>query len=440
MKLSLVRRLQLKEEARKMDNMNNEDENMIQQFEDENEEGESLEMRKNNEALEQTEEDKKIEAEAMKRMRNMEGFPSLSNKNSGKEEINKKDPKYFEFYNVNTTPRNGQPYSFQFSLSVDKLAELYEPIDGQIFYDPSLQRGCTYDKNDKMKPLITLKRTKEILTSIVDGTVIHGGEILLSYAKEYPTPLSYNPETRTLSGVGSLAICDGGHRLESCRIWAKKYKRNPETTKRPQDFSYSITLLALTHDQAEQLFVEANTPKPVSKTRIAFHDIFNSNRKIVDIVENNSLLKGKIESMTNTISKKSGKIITFKTLLDNVSIFEAATPKQAEEVGYYLVKFWNELINLFPNSMGNVSPEIRMEQRSQNFVLENMFMNAYFKIAKEIIGLEDWKERLKKLTEDNFMSRENPIWRDILTTKNKIINSTSTNKIVFENMLKQINK
>lgn len=375
---------------------------------------------------------------AFLKMRNLE-FTSLSNKTRKQEEGKSKDDKSFTFENVNTTPRDGEPYSFQLSLSVDKLAELYS--NGQVYYDPLLQRGCTYDKNSNMKPLVTPKHVKNILSAKLDKKMIHGGEILLNYAKEYPTRLSYDPETRTLSGNGALAICDGGHRLESCLIWYKKYKRNPETTKRPQDFSYNITLFNLDHNHAEQLFVESNSlSKPIAKTRIAFHDIFNPNRKIVDIVEENSLLKGRIESMTNTIKKKSDKIITFKTILDNVAIFQVATPSEAEEVGLYLSEFWNQLINLFPKAMGNIPVEIKMEQKSQTFILENMFMSSYFKIAKEIMGLDDWKDRLKKLTEDNFMSRENPIWRDILTTKDAIINTSSTNKIVFENMLKQINK
>jgi len=367
---------------------------------------------------------------------NMNDMPTLSNKtkldgNKGKE---------WEFSGVNVTMRDKKPFSFQLSLSVDQIAQLYES-DKTMVYDPTLQRGCTYDKKDNMKPLITPKHVKKILSSMVDRTMIHGGEILLNYAKEYPTPISYCSETRTLTGNGALSICDGGHRVESCRIWNYKYRRNPQTTKLPQDFSYNITIFNLDHDQAEQLFVEANSySKPISKTRIAFHDVFNHNRKLCDILESQSLLKGKIESVSNTIKKNSDKIITFKTLLDNVAVMKASTPREVEEIGLFLVEFWDELINLFPKSMGNVDSEVRAEQRKQYFVLDNMFMAKYFMIAKEIRDIENWKDKLKNLTEDNFMNRTNPIWRDILTTQGKVINTSSTNKIVLEKLLKQINK
>lgn len=432
MRLDFKNRLQLKNQARELEELeenngkeleDNWEKSMVQYNLDDEMEGDNN-MRLDKK--EQTDEELKEEL----RRNNLRNFPSMSNKSSNQEQI-------WEFTEVNVNMRDRKPYSFQVSLSVDQLAEYYN--NGIFYYDPTLQRGCTYDKKENMKPLITLKHVKQILTSMTDRKMIHGGEILLNYAKEHPTQLLYNPETRTLSGNGVLAICDGGHRLESCRMWYKTYKRNPDTTKLPQEFSYNVTIFYLNHDEAEQLFVEANSlSKPISKTRIAYHDVFNPNRKIIDILEDQSLLKGKIESMSGTIKKSSNKIVTYKMLLDNVSQFKVATPKEAEETGLYLTEFWNELINLFPKAMGNVDPETRLEQRKQSFILENMFIAGYFTLANKLRDVDNWKDKLKKLNENDFLSRSNPTFSFCLTEDNKIANSSKIQKRVGEKMIEYV--
>lgn len=345
----------------------------------------------------------------------------------------------FKFRNCYPVYRNDSIYKWVTILNAYELAEMYSSDTPSIIYDHTIQRGMRTTSKGEEKPLIYTSNVKIILSKMLDGSM-DAGNILLNYAKEYSEPLTFNQEDNSLSGKYPLAICDAAHRLESMKIWVKKFKKSPNSIKDPRDFYIPTVIFNLSHSEAENLFVEANSKgKAISRTRLAFHDVFNSNRKIINIIEKQSLLKGRIEEISGTIKKSSNKIITYKTLLDSISIFKPATPKEAEEIGLYLSEFWDELITeLFPKSMGNVDAEVRIEQNKQNFVLQNMFISGYFAIAKEIMGLDDWKDRLKKLARNDFLSRSNPIWSFCLREGNKIVNSSKVSKQIGEIMVKHV--
>jgi len=369
------------------------------------------------------------------RERNMENanipvFGSLSNKvKTGKESNNKEDGYFWSIPNCQPVYRNGSIYKWITTLNCYQLNEMYSGKTPSVIYDPSVQRGSRTTAKGEEKPLIYTANVKTILSKMLDGSM-DAGQVLLNYAKEYPEPLHFNEDDNTLSGQHALTICDAAHRLESMKIWVKRFKKDALSIKDPREFYIPVVIFNLSHSESENLFVEANSKgKAVSRTRLAFHDVFNENRKIVDIIANQSLLKGKIELISGTISKSSNKIITYKTLLDNVAQFKALNPKEAEEIGLYLVKFWNELIsNIFPEAMGNIDADAKSEQRKQNFILENMFMSGYFALANRLRKEDDWKDRLTKLADKNFLSRSNPIWNFCLRDGSKLVNSSKVQK------------
>jgi len=368
--------------------------------------------------------------ERLKQRLRMQNVPSLSNKTRIEEEKGN----LWSISNCQPIFRNGFIYKWITTLNCYQLNEMYSGKTPSIIYESSIQRGVRTTAKGEEKPLIYTSNVKTILSKMLDGSM-DAGQVLLNYAKEYPEPLNFNEDNNTLSGQGALAICDAAHRLEAMKIWCKRFKKDPLSIKDPRQFYIPVVIFNLNHEEAENLFVEANSKgKAVSKTRLAFHDVFNENRKIVDIIESKSLLKGKIELVSGTISKSSNKIITYKTLLDNVAQFKASTPKEAEEIGLYLVKFWDTLINLFPKSMGNVDPEIKTEQNKQNFVLQNMFISGYFAVANELREVNNWENKLKKLAENDFLSRSNPIWSFCLREGDKIVNSSKVQKQIAEKM------
>jgi len=373
----------------------------------------------------------KKKEELATRMMNM---PTLSNKvkkdeNSGIWSIPNCQPIY----------RNGSIYKWITTLNCYQLNEMYSSKIPSIIYDSSIQRGSRITAKGEEKPLIYTANVKTILSKMLDNSM-DAGQVLLNYAKEYPESLNFNEDDNTLSGQNHLAICDSAHRLESMKIWCKRFKKDPLSIKDPREFYMPVFIFNLDHLGAENLFVEANSKgKAVSRTRLAFHDVFNENRKIVDIVANQSLLKGKIELVSGTISKSSNKIITYKTLLDNVAQFKALNPKEAEEIGLYLVEFWNELIsNIFPEAMGNIDIEAKARQKKQSFILENMHIAGFFTVANKLRGINDWKTKLKKLADNDFLSRSNPTWGFCLREGDKIINSSKVSKKIGEIMAEYV--
>ena len=369
------------------------------------------------------------------RERNMENanipvFGSLSNKvKTGKESNNKEDGYFWSIPNCQPVYRNGSIYKWITTLNCYQLNEMYSGKTPSVIYDPSVQRGSRTTAKGEEKPLIYTANVKTILSKMLDGSM-DAGQVLLNYAKEYPEALHFNEDDNTLSGQHALTICDAAHRLESMKIWVKRFKKDALSIKDPREFYIPVVIFNLSHSESENLFVEANSKgKAVSRTRLAFHDVFNENRKIVDIIANQSLLKGKIELVSGTISKSSNKIITYKTLLDNVAQFKALNPKEAEEIGLYLVKFWDELIsNIFPEAMGNIDIEAKSEQRKQNFILENMFISGFFALANRLRKENDWENRLTKLSDKKFLSRSNPIWNFCLREGSKLVNSSKVQK------------
>lgn len=239
-------------------------------------------------------------------------------------------------------------------------------------------------------------------------------------------------------GQGALAICDAAHRLESMKIWCKRFKKDPLSIKDPREFYIPVVIFNLNHEEAENLFVEANSKgKPISRTRLAFHDVFNPANSIAQKVMNSSQLRGKVELVSNSIKKSSNNIITFGTLLKGCDSMKAETESQATKIGDFLILFWNQMIENFPKLFGNVDQEIRLSEKQKSFAGEVLFMNSYFILAKELMSRDDWRERLSKLSTTDFLSRDNELWiKNITRNEGKLVNTSATQKFVNEEILK----
>lgn len=336
--------------------------------------------------------------------------------------------KSWSFDNISVIMRDGAPYKFNLSLSALQLAEMYS-VTNQIYYEESTQRGEKVTKSKGNIPLVNIGHSKKFLKAVLEDSKVDGGTIYLNYAKENPTPLHYDQISNTLSGEFPLYVNDGAHRLESCVMWLKLFKRNMLEVKNPDEYYFSVTILNATHEESENVFVALNSlGLPVSKTRIAFHDTYNLNNAIAKNVMNNSFFRGRIELISNSLKRTSNCVMTFNTLSKGCSIMSPETPNQIEETGKYLCSYFNEIVELFPKIFGNVTPEIRQEERTKVFIGEVMFINALFSLAKEVQGMDDWKERLKKLSQDNFLSRDNDLFRFCLREGNKLINSSKVQK------------
>jgi len=355
------------------------------------------------------------------------------------DKLNNSDDKSFKFEDVSCTMRDGKPYKYHLSLSAIQLAELSMSSNPKIYYDESIQRGLKHTANKGDVPIINKKHSDSILKACLEGN-INGGCIYLNYAKEYEDELVYDPEERTLSGNGALAINDGAHRIDCCKTWYSKFKKDVLSIKNPNDFYFPITIENLDHSSCCNVFVELNSfGLSVSKTRLAYHDVFNDKNLIAQKIMSDTF-RGKIEVISNSLKRTSNCVMTFGTLLKGCSLFSPETKSKTDEVALYLCKFWEEIIELFPKIYGNVSPEVRYEEKTEKtFIGEVMFIHALFGIAVELQFVVDWKDKLKKLTETNYLSRDNDLWvRNITRNEGKLINTSKTQDFVKDQLLAKV--
>lgn len=351
--------------------------------------------------------------------------------------LEESNSKSWQFKNVFPIFRNDEIFEYHTSLNILQLGELY--LSGRIYYDENSQRGLKHTKNKGDVPLINMKHTKNILNSIMSSSTVNGGCIYLNYAKENKDELEFDSVNNSLSGNAPLSIIDAAHRLESAKLWYKAYRKDPTSIKDPSKFYFHVAINNLNQKNAKNVFVELNSfGLPISKTRLAYHDVFNPSNAIAQKLMN-EVFRGKIEVVSNSIKKSSNCVMTFSTLLKGCSEFSPTTKGDAERIGNYLCEFFEEIIEMFPKIYGNVSPEIRQEEKAKTFVGEVMFIHALFNLAKQLQDRDDWKERLQRLTWDDFLSRDKELWiRNITRNEGKLINTSSTQKFVTEQIVKKV--
>ena len=372
------------------------------------------------------------------------GMLDKTGKEVGENEKGKEIDTSWEFHNVIPTFRNGMPYKYNLSLNAKTLGELF--LNKTIIYDGSLQRGYKINKKGELVDIAKASKIKEILQEMISGN-LHGGTIVLNYHKEFDKefgkPLVYNEEKNTLSGELPLNVLDGQHRLKACVKYIQLYEKN-KVIENPSTFEFPVTIEYLTREGASDLFNEyASKPLKISKSRADYLDINDFSNYLVKKVINNSEMRGKIDCVSTT--HKGYYISTFSALISSINLYlKPATIEQANVISEYLIKFFNTLINIFPDILGNISAEQRMKMRKNNLHAEILTMYGYAAIAKNLIGENDIDLKLKKLKdkikigewEGTILDRDCPIWENtIMRSKNKIVSTKSTQKLMSNIMV-----
>ena len=357
------------------------------------------------------------------------------------EEVQKESVNTFwEFQNVVPTYRNGEIKKYNLSLDAQTLGELF--LNKTVVYDGSIQRGYKVNKKGELVDIARASKIKEILQEMISGN-LHGGTIVLNYPKDVNKPLEYNEEENILSGELPLNILDGQHRIKSCVKYVQLYNKN-KVVENPSTFEFPVTIEYLTREQASDLFNEyASKPLKISKSRADYLNIKDYTNYLVKKVINNSELSGKVDNVSTT--HKGHYITTFSALISAINMhLKPTTKEQANIMSDYLANFFNKLINIFPEYLGNATAEERLEMRKENLHAELLTMFGYVAIAKHLIGTDDIDSKLRKLKdkikigewEGTILDRNCPIWADsIMRSKNKIVNTKSTQKLMSSIMV-----
>ena len=372
---------------------------------------------------------KNEEEERLKQRLRMQNIPSLSNKT-------KKEENEFEFEKCYPINRFGKIHKWQTSMSADKISELYK--SGQIYYDFDIQRGFKTNIKGEKKPLITSRHVDDILKPMQSNTIA-GGALTFCYFKEYDEELEYDESINTLTFHNKLAIIDGGHRVFSC-IKMKRLNKKDLSNPDPKLFEYPVFIEYMTKSQAMALFSEyANAGKKIGKVRVEALNVNDMSHDIAEEIIKTSELHNKVERVSS--SPKDNNIMLFSTLMNGIRIFKPLTNRDSEEISNFLSEFWSEVIYLFKDQMGNMDYKSRKEIRKQTFLLEPMFLNGMFHVAKTLYENHpnDWLDKLKNLKEANdFFSRDNKQWLPIMREGGATINTSLTQRIVVDIMIDKV--
>jgi DGQHR domain-containing protein len=339
----------------------------------------------------------------------------------------------FVFENVIPIYRNGVIIKYQTTANAEILSDLWNREI--IEYQGNLQRGYVKNKKGENVAVYNSKHVKEILESILTQK-IHAGFITLNALNS--KPIKFNPEDMTLSILPKqkLQVLDGQHRLRSFAMWSKLKKRKPEQYISPEEFYMPLIIETLNEESAKSLFSEyATKPLKISTSRSLFLDVDSNINRIARRLMSESELKNRVEVIKNTISKKSDKIVSFSVISKGIkNNFKPSTQRESDEIANHLILFFNELVNTFPEIMGDVDLTKKQELKERMFTIDVLAFYAYFVLGFEFYNTKGLEKKLKKLKdivkvgewEGEFLSKENPLFKPVLRENNRIINTSST--------------
>ncbi|HEY8804745.1 MAG TPA: DNA sulfur modification protein DndB [Clostridium sp.] len=345
----------------------------------------------------------------------------------------------WEFSPVIPIYRQGEIRKYNTTISAYDLASIFQ--SGVAKYIPSIQRGTKILPSGKEQDSFSTKHVNEILHAFLENR-IHGNTIVFNYSLDNETNLEYSENEGKISGSENLQILDGSHRARSALKWKKLWERNPDQYEDPRQYQLACCVENISDNDAKQLFAEYNNfALKVNKTRISFLDVENSSNQIVRKIMKESDLKGKIETVSTSIRHSSPNVVTFGVLTNAIKKFYAPqTKREQEDISNYLVEFIDELVNIFPEFLANPDLEKRNELKKQYFTIEPMAFGAWVALSSELRGDTNWKKKLSKLKDSDFLLRDKDHFKQILREGGRVINTSSTQKYFSQILIDFITK
>lgn len=352
----------------------------------------------------------------------------------------------WELHNVIPVYRNNEIAKFSCSISAGDIAEMY--LSGKIYYNERVQRGTKLNNKGQVIEIFQQKKVKQILEALKEDR-LHGSVITLNANKDTGIEILYDEDTGILSGNKPLDLLDGNHRTKSfVRLYKDYIKGKKEAGSiNPFDWQIPVVIENLSENDSCALFSEYSTQiLKVSKSRSEFLNVYNAGNIIIRHLMKNSELRGKIDCVN--VGLRNEYVVTFSTLANAINIYlKPRTLQEAENYKTYATDFFNILTNTFPEAFGTITKEERKEYRKKYFTIEPIFMSAYINLLKNLIGQDNWEEKIKKLKDviqyDNWsgelLSRENPFFVNNITRgQGKMVSTRSTGKFVAESIVNYI--
>lgn len=362
------------------------------------------------------------------KMRNIEQFPSLSNKTAKKDKEEEQDIVEWEFSPVIPVYKNGEIKKYVCTISAYDLATMFGE---SIRFISSIQRGSKILPSGKEKDNFSTKHVTEIFKAFTNNNIF-GNTIVLNYSLDNELELVYDPDENKISGKSYLQAVDCSHRARAALKWKSAWVKHPDQYDDPRQFHFACEVNNVTDDEARQMFAEYNNfALRVNKTRSSYLDVTSDANKIVRKIMSESDLK--IETVSTTIKSSSPSIVTFGVLTNAIKkTYNPQTKAETRQVEEWLVNFFDQLVSIFPKFMANPNLAERNELKAKYFTIEPLAFGAYVSLSKVLQGDENWKEKLARLAKDDFFLRTADRWKPILRNEDKVINNTASMKYFEE--------
>lgn len=311
---------------------------------------------------------------------------------------------------------------YMFYLNSKNIVDLWN--EGRIYYNPDIQRGVkiTKDENgNNIKVPVCNKKNIEKIKESIENKKFYVSQITLNVDPK-ETDVNYNQENGTLEIEGNIEILDGQHRIRALeKINEKNVNNEYEENIDLEKIIFPIKLSTYEEEKAQEQFYQFTLGSRISSSRKEFFNNKDYSNKIAKALYNNSVLKGKIDNIKNSISKKEEeKVFTYNTLKTAIDLNynTIVSEKEAKKVEEYLREFFEELFNVIPE-FNDFSA--RKEIRANSLRCENFSLYGYVAIAKWLQDSEfknDWKKCLQYINEMN-LDKSNKSWKQFIISKKK---------------------
>ncbi|MEI2465106.1 DNA sulfur modification protein DndB [Niallia taxi] len=321
--------------------------------------------------------------------------------------------------------------AYQIVLDIKDINKLLN--SGILYYDPELQRETTMVKRQNIvikQPTIVMKNVEEIAKHMIEGTLVPTNLVLNAMPRTatHGDELIFDAKKRTLTITNGtkIAIVDGMHRITG--------GQNALTVDPELSFNFSIILTNYNKKRAQQYQAQLAKATPISKVRIQELEANRLSDTVVQILKEESELKGRISSKSRPFIEH-GELVAYSVLSDTIDEeFDLQKRIDAEDVGEYLTDFFNYLIGKNEEEFITNAQKVNKD----SLINSNVMFIGYIALARVMFEKGIKARKIGSFLEQIDFSRSNPIWKEIklLDEKgrvdNKIYNSDKVKKSLKE--------
>lgn len=311
--------------------------------------------------------------------------------------------------------------SYDTIMDIKKIKDLFE--SGIMTYDFEIQREYSTIKDSKGNirkvPTIYKKNVDEICNYLLKGKLKPSTIILNAHkgSADGGKEIAFDHKTgkMEIQKGTTLAILDGFHRINGI---FKALMMNPNLELRMR-----VTIANYSKIDAKDYQYQISKATPISKHR---QIQLSLKSKAIDVIKK---LEEPTSDMSGKILVKSqgedimANFIRYSDLFNEIEDnFLIRTYREAMDIGDYLTRFFNEIINTYIDDfMGNL-----ILSRRRSLVTRPKIFATYVSLAAEMRNRNIEPERVTEVLSQIDFSKNNPLWLEMNITD---VDGAMTNKV-----------